>query len=29
MCPPDPSMAALFGGLGKVIEVENSNELTP
>ncbi|KFC69382.1 pyrroline-5-carboxylate reductase [Bosea sp. LC85] len=26
MCPPDPGMAALFGGLGKVIEVENSSE---
>ncbi|BCG94708.1 pyrroline-5-carboxylate reductase [Mesorhizobium sp. 131-2-1] len=26
ICPPDPGAAALFGRLGKVIEVENSGE---
>jgi pyrroline-5-carboxylate reductase len=26
ICPPDPSMAALFGRLGKSIEVEDSSE---
>lgn len=26
ICPPDPGMAALFGGLGKAIEVVDSNE---
>jgi len=26
VCPPDPGVVALFGRLGKVIEVENSSE---
>ena len=26
ICPPDPGVAAFFGRLGKVIEVENSSE---